>query len=280
MQSHLSAQMCRLEAPSRSVESEPENVLNTASPGRSSSWILPTEMLSTPDRPTASGLQSPSGVPMQYGPSPATQEHCRQSPCRAPPAQWGNNFARESGEEECELFGDLPAAQAEPLQVDSAQHEAHQDELDRAAIPSSSNASNLTGPRCTNGELVRPTPPRDDSPSTACQASTVCASGGVRLGKANPPCFGVLPGIVPVPSREIPPPPPPPSSCEVLGCCPDYLTTYMGLCWGPLNVNFSTQPHLPQIYSYLGACWARNKSRKGAAQQSKCPPPLHSLYAH
>ena len=48
---------------------------------------------------------------------------------------------------------------------------------------------------CINGELVRPTPPRDDSPSTACQASTVCASGGVRLGKANPPCFGAPPGI-------------------------------------------------------------------------------------
>ena len=35
-------------------------------------------------------------------------------------------------EEECELFGNLPAAQAEPLQDDSAQHEARQDELDRA----------------------------------------------------------------------------------------------------------------------------------------------------
>ena len=188
-----------------------ENVLNTASPGRSSLWILRSEMLSTSDRPTTSGLQSPSGVPTQCGPSPATQEDCRQSPCRVPPAQWGNRFARESGEEEHELFGDLPAAHVEPLQDDAAQHEAHQDELDRAAVPSPSNASNLAGPRCINGELVRPTPPRDDSPSTACQASTVCASGGVRLGKANPPCFGAPPGIVPVPSREIPPPPPPPS---------------------------------------------------------------------
>ena len=74
MKSHLSAQMCRLETPSRSVESEPENVLNTASPGRCLSWILPSEMMSTPDRPTTSGLQSPSGVPMQFGASPATQE--------------------------------------------------------------------------------------------------------------------------------------------------------------------------------------------------------------
>ena len=82
MQSHPSAQMCRLETPSRSVESEPENVLNTASPGQSSSWILPNEMMSTPDRPTTSGLQSPTGAPMQFSPSRAAQEHCRQSPCQ------------------------------------------------------------------------------------------------------------------------------------------------------------------------------------------------------
>ena len=68
MQSHLSDHMCRLEAPSRNVESEPENVLNTASPGRTSSWILANELMSTPDRPTTSGLQSPAGVPMQSGP--------------------------------------------------------------------------------------------------------------------------------------------------------------------------------------------------------------------
>ena len=48
--------------------------------------------------------------------------------------------------------------------------------------------SNLV-PRCINGELARPTPPSDDSPSTACQASTVCAPGGVPIGKA-PPGFG------------------------------------------------------------------------------------------
>ena len=104
----------------------------------------------------------------------------------------GNHYARESGEEECELFGDVPPGHEEFLPEEPAQHEAHQDELDRAAVPSPSNdiASNVAGPRCINGELVRPTPPRDDSPSTACQASTVCAARGVRLGKANPPCFG------------------------------------------------------------------------------------------
>ena len=35
VQSALSAHMCRLETPSRCVESEPESVLNAASPGRS-----------------------------------------------------------------------------------------------------------------------------------------------------------------------------------------------------------------------------------------------------
>ena len=97
MKSHLSAQMCRLENPNRSVESEPENVLNTASPSQSSSWIPPTEMMSTPDRPTSSGLQSPSRAPMQFCPSPLTHEYRHPSPCCVPPAQWGNHYARESG---------------------------------------------------------------------------------------------------------------------------------------------------------------------------------------
>ena len=112
---------------------------------------------------------------MQFGPSPLTQEYRHPSPCCVPPAQWGNHHARESGEEECELFGDILPGQEEIFPEEPAQHEAHQDELDRAAIPSPSNAiaSNLTGPRCINGELVRPTPPSDDSPSTACQASIV-----------------------------------------------------------------------------------------------------------
>ena len=123
----------------------------------------------------------------------------------------GNHHARESGEEECELFGDILPGQEEIFPEEPPQHEAHQDELDRASIPSASNAiaSNLTGPRCINGELARPTPPSDDSPSTAFQASTACAPGGVRLGKASPPCFGSPPGIFP--SRRIPPPPPPPA---------------------------------------------------------------------
>ena len=68
-------------------------------------------------------------------------------------------------------------------------------------------ASNLEVPRCINGRLVRPIPPSDDSPSTACQASVVCAPGGVPLGR-GPPGFGSPPGRVP--SRQIPPPPPAP----------------------------------------------------------------------
>ena len=82
MQSHLAANMCKLEhsVPSRSVGSEPENVLNTRSPGRCSRWILPDE-LETPNRPTSSGLQSPVGAPVQLGPSPQTREYSHPSPC-------------------------------------------------------------------------------------------------------------------------------------------------------------------------------------------------------
>ena len=93
---------------------------------------------------------------MQFGPSPLTQEYRHQSPCCVPPAQWGSHYARESGEEECELFGDLPPGQEEIFPEEPAQHEARQDELDKAAIPSPSNdiASNALGPRCMNSELV------------------------------------------------------------------------------------------------------------------------------
>ena len=76
MKSHLAADMCRIEqtVPSRTVEAEPDNVLNTLSPGRSQRWILPHE-LETPNRPTSSGLQSPVGAPIQLGPSPMTREY-------------------------------------------------------------------------------------------------------------------------------------------------------------------------------------------------------------
>ena len=76
MKSHLAANMCRIDqtVPSRSVELEPENVLNTLSPGRSMRWILPHE-LETPHRPTSSGLQSPMGVPVP--PPSLVQAHRR-----------------------------------------------------------------------------------------------------------------------------------------------------------------------------------------------------------
>ena len=95
MQSHLAANMCKLEqtVPSRTLDSESENVLNTLSPGRSSRWILPSE-LETPDRPTSSGLQSPAGSPVQFGPSPQTREYARPPPCFVPPAQWGDVHGR------------------------------------------------------------------------------------------------------------------------------------------------------------------------------------------
>ena len=76
MKLHLAANMCKIEqtVPSRTVDCEPENVLNTLSPGRSARWILPHE-LETPNRPTSSGLQSPAGAPVQFGPSPQTREY-------------------------------------------------------------------------------------------------------------------------------------------------------------------------------------------------------------
>ena len=76
MKSYLAANMCSIDqtVPSRTVEAEPNSTLNTLSPGKTSRWILPHE-LATPDRPTSSGLQSPVGAPVQFGPSPMTREY-------------------------------------------------------------------------------------------------------------------------------------------------------------------------------------------------------------
>ena len=209
-QSHLAAHMRKLEhsLPSRSVESEPENVLNTRSPSRCSRWILPDE-LETPDRPTSSGLQSPIAAPVQLGPSPQTRKYSHPSPCCIPPAQWGDMHARDPGEEECDLFGDVPAGHEANVMSVPSDGEEHQDELDNAAAlhASDSMAATLAGPRCVNGQLLRPTPPNDDSPSTACRPNVVNAPGGGALGR-GPPGFGQSPGRVP--SRQMAPPPPPP----------------------------------------------------------------------
>ena len=56
-QATLFARMCSMESPSLTVE--PGNVLNTVCPGRSPSWILPTE-LKTPMRATTGGVQIPA----------------------------------------------------------------------------------------------------------------------------------------------------------------------------------------------------------------------------
>ena len=139
MKSHLAANMCKIEqtVPSRSVESEPESLLNTLPPGKSSRWILPSEM-ETPDRPTSSGLQSPVGAPVQLGPSRQTREYVRSAPCGIPPAQWGEVHAAE-GDEECELFGEMPAGDEFELLGNPVQDQQQQDELANAATPNPLN---------------------------------------------------------------------------------------------------------------------------------------------
>ena len=89
MRTHLAAHMCKIDQtmPSMTVESEPENVLNTLSPGRNSRLILLAE-LETPNRPTSSGLQSPIGPPVQLGPIPLTREYSVPPLGHIPPAQW------------------------------------------------------------------------------------------------------------------------------------------------------------------------------------------------
>ena len=154
MQSHLAANMCRIEqsVPSRSVESELENVLNTRSPGRSTRWILPAE-LETPNRPTSSGLQSPVGLPVQLGPSPSTQEYVQQAPCGVPPAQWGDLHARE-GDDGCELLGNMPEADDLDFLAAPAQNAEQQDELENAEVLVPTSQSLISGARCVNGNLV------------------------------------------------------------------------------------------------------------------------------
>ena len=58
-----------------------------------------------------------------------------------------------------------------------------------------------------------------------------------EIRQANPPCFGAPPGIVPVPSRQIPPPPPPPSR-QSSSSAADPLTYPMP--WTPLNTRPKT----------------------------------------
>ena len=167
MKSHLAANMCRVEqtVPSRTVEAEVDNVLNTLSPGRSTRWILPNE-LETPNRPTSSGLQSPIGAPVQLGPSPLTREKNATPPGNVPPAQWGDFYGR-AGDDGRELFGALPddGEPEEPIGQPQAVHQP--DELNDAHSP----FAPLAAARCVNGTLLRPGNAEEDQPSTACRQS-------------------------------------------------------------------------------------------------------------
>ena len=206
--SHFAANMCRVDqtVPSRTVESEPANVLNTLSPGRSTRWILPHE-LETPNRPTSSGMRSPMGAPVQFGPSPQTREDIPPHPRYIPPAEWGDVHGRV-GDEECELFGGILIGDEQDSPADPLQAVQHPDELGNAAFPSPPQLQQpLVAARCVNGNLVRPANDEEESPSTACRQSAVMAKGGVPLGRG-------LPGQQQSPGglrgRNIPPPPPPP----------------------------------------------------------------------
>ena len=85
LQATLSAKMCSIDSPRLTVEAAPDNVLNTAGPCRSPPWILPAELM-TPMRPTTGGVQTPTGTPVAYGPSPVTQRYDLDTPaqCVAP----------------------------------------------------------------------------------------------------------------------------------------------------------------------------------------------------
>ena len=210
MKSHLAANMCRIDqtVPSRTVESEPANVLNTLSPGQSTRWILPHE-LETPNRPMSSGMQSPMGAPVQFGPSPQTREYIPPHPCYIPPAQWGDAHGRV-GDEECELFGGMLIGDEQDSPADPLQAVQHPDELGNAVFPSPPQLQQpLVAARCVNGNLVRPANTEEESPSTACRQSAVMAKGGVPLGRGIPGQQQSPGGLR---GRNIPPPPPPPSS--------------------------------------------------------------------
>ena len=186
MKAHLAANMCRIEqtVPNRTVDAEPDNTLNTLSPGRSSRWILPHE-LETPDRPTSSGLQSPVGVPVQFEPSPMTREYSATPPAHVPPAQWGEFYGRGS-DDGCVLFGAAPEAE-ESDELCPQVAAPQPDELQNAHSPIAPLPQvPVIAARCVNGTLLRPSNAEDDQPSTALQQSEVRAPGKVQLGRGTP----------------------------------------------------------------------------------------------
>ena len=233
MKSHLAANMCRIEqtVPSRTVDAEADNVLNTLSPGRNNRWILPHE-LETPDRPTSSGLQSPIGAPVQIGPSPLTREYSATPPGHTPPAQWGAFYGR-AGDDGCELFVLLPGdgEPTEPICPQQAVHEP--DELNDAHSPlAPPQQEPLVAARCVNGTLLRPGNAEEEPPSTACRQSEVRAPGGVQLGRTAA-ISGGLRGRNLSPPVPPPPPPPPPPPVPHASAAPSAVT--YPLQWTPLH---------------------------------------------
>ena len=172
----------------------------------------------TPVRPTTGRLRTPEGAPVRYGPSPVKQQYSRQSDLSVPPAQWGDrNLQTHDDTEEADLLQDAlqPGGEQAGDPVEQDLFTEPQDELNTASVPrpiQPPEQHNLNLARCVDGRILRPQPPQDDSPSTACDSSTVSTStpGGVRPGGAQPPCFGQQPpGIPQVPSIPLPPTPPP-----------------------------------------------------------------------
>ena len=235
MKSHLAANMCKIDqtVPSRTVESGPENVLNTLFPGRSTRWILPEE-LETPNRPTSLGLQSPVGPPVQLGPSPLTREYSVPPLGHIPPAQRGDVYDR-AGDDGCELFGAPPESEEVDAPVCPAHAVQQPDELNDAHSPfAPPQPELLVAARCVNGTLLRPGQAEEESPSTACRQSEVCAPGGVPLGRGVPgqqQSPGGLGGRNIVP--PVPPPPPPPPPVPHASAAPGAVTYPVQ--WTPLH---------------------------------------------
>ena len=192
MQAELSATMRRLEQPSLTVEAEPENARNTASPARRSSWILASELM-TPVRPTTGGLRTPEGAPVRNGPSPVTQQYSRRGDPSAPPAQWGDRSLRTNEDEEgVDLFqGALhPGGEQARGPIEQDLLMEHQDKLNTASVPRPMQSQEQSHPsqvRCVDGRIICPQPAQENPPSTAYDSSTVSIStpGGVRLGGAH-----------------------------------------------------------------------------------------------
>ena len=247
MKSHLATNMCKVDhiMPSRTVASEPENVLNTLSPGRSPRWILPIE-LETPNRPTSSSMQSPVGAPVQLGPSPQTREYAPHPPCFVPPAQWGDVHGPH-GDEGSELFGGVLIADDQDLPTNPLQAVQQRDELGNTEIPPLQlHQQPLTPARCVNGSLVRPDSAEEEHPSTACRQSVVMhngpGGGGSPGANSNAASGGGAAGPSGSGGGAPPPPGGPPGSSVPPGGTPPQQTGGAGAPGGTPT----TPPGIPQ----------------------------------